>query len=77
MGQTGQARFVEPLLKMLWTEPAESVKLAILTSLESLVPEENQPRQPTGLAAPPSIDDKIRLWTAWWAAARDPRRRSL
>ena len=73
MGQAGQPRFVEPLLKMLWTEPAMTVKLAILSSLEALVPVENQPRSPTGLAAPPSIDDKIRSWTAWWAAARVSR----
>jgi HEAT repeat protein len=77
MGQTGQLRFVEPLLKLLWTEPADAVKLAILSSLEVLVPAENQPIPPTGLAASGSIDDKIRSWTAWWAAARDSGRRPL
>jgi HEAT repeat protein len=76
MGQSGQARFVEPLLKLLWTEPADGVRLAILTSLETLVPVENQPPPPTGLAAPPSIDDKVHLWTAWWTAARNPVARS-
>jgi len=70
MGQSGQRQFVEPLLKLLWTEPFDHVKQTILASLEELVPVENRSAVPAGLAASSSIDDKIRYWAAWWTAAR-------
>uniref|UniRef100_A0A7C4QRF9 HEAT repeat domain-containing protein n=1 Tax=Schlesneria paludicola TaxID=360056 RepID=A0A7C4QRF9_9PLAN len=72
LGASGQPRFVEPLIKLAWTEPAVSVKRAILRSLDDLVPPERQPALPTGLAALPSIDDKIRIWTTWWSTAARP-----
>jgi HEAT repeat protein len=76
MGQSGQRRFVEPLLKLLWTEPSNHVKQTILTSLDELVPPENRPHVTAGLAAAPSIDDKVHCWAAWWTAARAGRESS-
>lgn len=73
IGAVGHPRFVEPLLKMAWTEPDMHVKRAIVSSLEALVPPERQPAYATGLAGFPSIDDKIHTWITWWAnSSRTP-----
>lgn len=69
MGAVGHTRFVEPLLKMAWTEPDMHVKRAIVSSLEALVPPERQPAYSTGLAGFPSIDDKIHTWITWWSSS--------
>jgi HEAT repeat protein len=72
LGDTGDVRFVEPLIRWSWTEGADPVKQAILHSLDQLTPPEERPEMPAGLAQPPTIDDKIRQWAAWWE--RHPRR---
>lgn len=69
IGAVGHSRFVEPLLKMAWTEPDMHVKRAIVSSLEALVPPERQPAYSTGLAGFPSIDDKIQTWITWWTSS--------
>ncbi len=70
MAQTGQTRFVDPLIRMAWTEAADPVKLTILKSLETLVPEERRPPELTGLVVHASIDDKIKVWARWGDAQR-------
>jgi len=72
LGETGDPRFLEPLIRWSWTEPADPVKQAILASLDQLTPVEDRPELPAGLAAPRTIDDKIKQWAAWWE--RHPRR---
>ncbi|HUQ70935.1 MAG TPA: HEAT repeat domain-containing protein [Planctomycetaceae bacterium] len=66
MGTTGDSRFVEALIRWSWTESADPVKQAILSSLDELTPVADRPENPTGLAAPLTIDDKIRQWAVWW-----------
>jgi HEAT repeat protein len=66
MGQTGDPRFVESLIRWSWTESADPVKQSILASLDALTPPVDRPESPSGLAAPPTIDDKIKHWAAWW-----------
>jgi HEAT repeat protein len=62
MGQTGRTLFVEHLIRLAWTESNQSVKRAILSSLNQLIPEENRP---VGLADLSGFDAKIRLWVDW------------
>jgi HEAT repeat protein len=69
MGQTGQTRFIEPLLRSLWTETDRGVQLAMLKALEQLVPRDEHP----GLAPGSSIGDKINVWARWWE--QQPRNR--
>ncbi|MFO0917372.1 MAG: HEAT repeat domain-containing protein [Planctomycetaceae bacterium] len=70
MGKTGQSRFVEPLVKQLWTETDPSVQGAILDALHQLTPIEEQ----AGLAVESSISDKINHWTRWWEARQKSHR---
>lgn len=62
IGETGQARFVEPLLRRLWTENDLGVQVALLKSLDQLTPLDERP----GLAPGASIGDKINGWARWW-----------
>lgn len=62
MGQTGQSRFVEPLLRRSWTETDRGVQIALLRALDQLVPMNERPR----LAPESSIGDKIKEWGRWW-----------
>ncbi len=62
MGQTGQAKFLEPLLRRSWTETDRGVQRALLKALDELAPADDRP----GLAAESSISDKIREWARWW-----------
>lgn len=66
MGETGQRRFLEHLLRRSWTESDRGVQAAILKSLELLVPPAERP----GLAADAPIGDKIRSWAEWWERQR-------
>ncbi len=66
MGETGQSRFIEPLIRLGWTETADPVRLALLQSLERLAPESSA----AGLAPDTRIDDKIKAWGQWWDAQR-------
>ncbi|MDX1970203.1 MAG: HEAT repeat domain-containing protein [Planctomycetaceae bacterium] len=70
MGRSGYGRFIEPLIRLSWTESSDSVKRDILEALSALVPVEQQPTFPSGLVAAASIDDKIHGWVAWWDASR-------
>lgn len=70
MGRSGYGRFIEPLIRLSWTESSDSVKREILEALSALVPDERQPTFPSGLVAAASIDDKIHGWVAWWDASR-------
>lgn len=70
IGRTGQTRFVELLLKQLWTETDPVVQLALLEALHQLVPMEEQP----GLAPESPIGDKINHWTRWWEARQRSHR---
>lgn len=73
MGASGQARFIEALLRSSWTESGDATKRAILNSLEQLTLEFERPDcHGVGLAGPASIDDKLRCWVAWWDARRSP-----
>ncbi len=70
MAKTGQTRFVDTLIRMAWTESADTVKLTILKSLEALTPEERRPPELAGLVVNASIDDKIKAWARWGDAQR-------
>jgi len=65
MGLTGQSQFVGHLINLAWTESHDSVRRAILESLDRLV---SADKRPAGLSQAASYDDKIRLWAAWWQA---------
>lgn len=58
MGETGQSRFVQPLLDILWTESSPTVQSAGLTSLGHLVPADRHPRQD---AASP-YTERLQAW---------------
>lgn len=64
MGQSGQSRFVEHLLRRAWTENDPSVQAAMLKALDQLTPMNDRP----GLAPDSSISDKINQWAQWWEA---------
>ncbi len=70
MRHSGHGRFVEPLIRMSWTESSDVVKREILLALPALIPVEQQPTFSSGLVATASIDDKIQSWVAWWDASR-------
>lgn len=63
MGDIGQSRFIAPLIELAWTETSDAVRLAILQSLEQLVPAGSRPE---GLAEQSRIGEKVRLWVEWW-----------
>jgi len=67
MGDSGQRRFLEHLLRRSWTETDRSVQVAILKSLDQLVPLEDRP----GLAVDSPISDKIKSWAQWWEQKRN------
>lgn len=64
--QTGQPRFVEPLIEQLWTEKTDSVIVEILRTLEELVPPHDQPVFDTRLGYP-TRQMKIDAWAKWLA----------
>ena len=63
MGATGQTRFVEPLVRLAWTEPNHHLRQAALNSLAKLVPQAEQPKQ---LAKARNLAEAVEIWTAWW-----------
>jgi HEAT repeat protein len=63
MGATGQTRFVEPLIRLAWTEPNHHLRQAALNSLLKLVPQAEQPKQ---LAKARNLPEAVEIWTAWW-----------
>jgi hypothetical protein len=65
MGDTGHSRFVEPLVRLAWTEPDHHVRQGAVAALERLVPV-NQ--RPAGLANAKSLAETVSLWNDWWTA---------
>ncbi len=63
MGDTGQTRFVEPLIRLAWTEPNHHVRQAALASLQKLVP---QSEQPQALIRTRNVLEAVEIWATWW-----------
>lgn len=63
MGNSGQTRFVEPLIQLAWTERNHSTLKEILNSLEKLVPNSEQP---TELASTKNHSEQAKIWMDWW-----------
>jgi len=75
MQETGNPVFVPVLIRLAWTEADPSVKRGMLGALEELLPPEAggpEFSSAGGLAALPSIDDKIKVWAAWQASRNSP-----
>jgi HEAT repeat protein len=72
MGETGQTRFVEPLIRLAWTEPNHHVRQAALANLQKLVPPADQPK---ALAGAKSIPQAVEIWVAWWEDRQTRRAR--
>jgi len=63
LGASGQTRFIEPLIRLAWTESQPHVRQAALESLLKLVPEGEHPQR-LKLARNPV--EAVEIWTAWW-----------
>lgn len=63
MGESGQSRFVEHLMRVAWTESNQHVRRAAIGSLEQLVPPANRPQ---GSDPARNLDRSVELWVAWW-----------
>lgn len=63
MGESGQTRFVEPLIQMAWTERNPATLKAILSSLGRLVPESEQPVE---LKSEARQSEQAKIWMNWW-----------
>jgi HEAT repeat protein len=72
MGETGQTRFVEPLIRLAWTEQNHHVRQAALASLQRLVPAVSQP---AGLIRAKSTAEAVEIWAGWWEDRQAPRAR--
>ncbi|QDV51399.1 HEAT repeat protein [Gimesia fumaroli] len=63
MGQSGQTRFVEPLIQMAWTERNLTPLKEILNSLDKLVPASERPAD---LNAQIKHSEQAKIWMNWW-----------
>lgn len=72
MGETGQTRFVEPLIRLAWTEPNPHVRQAALGNLKKLVP---PAEQPPGLPNAKSVPEAVEIWVGWWEDRKRQRSR--
>jgi HEAT repeat protein len=63
MGETAQTRFVEPLIRLAWTESNHHVRQAALANLQKLVPPAEQPR---ALPGAKTVPEAVEIWAAWW-----------
>jgi HEAT repeat protein len=63
MGETGQTRFVEPLIRLAWTEQNHHVRQAALASLQRLV---RAAEQPGGLVRAKTTAEAVEIWAGWW-----------
>jgi len=63
MGDSGQTRFVEPLIKLAWTERNHVTLKEILSSLEKLVPNSEQP---ANLNPQINHSEQAKIWMNWW-----------
>ena len=71
IGETGQSRFIEHLIRLAWTETHHRVKVAILESLDRLVPVQDRPAR---LATASGEREQIEAWAEWWEDRREPGR---
>jgi len=69
MAGTGQSRFVEKLVAVIWTERNDVVKLTALESLRRLVPPSDWP---SGLSSSQKPHQQIELWATWWSSRNTP-----
>ena len=60
MGDSGQTRFVDPLVRLAWTESVPTVRKAALDTLQQLVPAEQQPRD---LPRARNAAEAVEMWT--------------
>lgn len=67
MGNMQQARFIEPLIRLAWTEADQLVKQEAVHSLEKLV---RPADRPTGLDSAQTLKRTVDLWVAWWEDRR-------
>lgn len=63
MGNSGQTRFVEPLVQLAWTERNHITLKEILSSLEKLVPTSEQPAD---LSPSKKHSEQAEIWMNWW-----------
>jgi HEAT repeat protein len=63
LGTSGQTRFIEPLIRLAWTESQPHVRQAALESLLKLVPEGEHPGR---LKQARNPVEAVEIWTAWW-----------
>ncbi|MEX0726061.1 MAG: HEAT repeat domain-containing protein [Planctomycetaceae bacterium] len=69
MGESRQGRFIEPLVRLGWTESDAGVQQALLRSLLELVPEE---RRPEKLSPVLPAGDALKVWMEWWKLQSTP-----
>ena len=69
MGESGQTRFVEPLIRLAWTEKSQHVRQAALGSLQKLVPATEQPAR---LSQAKNVSEAVEIWAAWWEDRKTP-----
>lgn len=67
MGESGQSRFIEHLIRMAWTEQNDAVKRVLLNSLDQLTPAADHPEH---LSDSNDFDARIRAWVDWWESRR-------
>ncbi|WP_197992980.1 HEAT repeat domain-containing protein [Gimesia aquarii] len=63
MGNSGQTRFVEPLIQLAWTERNHIIMKEILISLKKLVPPSEQPAD---LSSSIKHSEQAEIWMNWW-----------
>jgi HEAT repeat protein len=63
MGESGQTRFVESLIRLIWTEQNAHVRQTALASLLKLVPAAEQPSRLPQAKTPA---EAVEIWVAWW-----------
>jgi len=70
MGETGQTRFIEPLIRLAWTEQNHHVRQAALASLQKLVPSGERPPR---LIQAGNIGEAVEIWASWWEDRKTKR----
>jgi HEAT repeat protein len=70
MGETGQTRFIEPLIRLAWTEQNHHLRQAALASLQKLVPTVDQPPR---LAQARNVPEAVEIWASWWEDRKNKR----
>lgn len=63
MGNSGQTRFVEPMIQSAWTERNHATLKELLSSLQKLVPTAEQPSDLNPLQ---SHSEQAKIWMDWW-----------